>query len=219
MIFTKNNPLIPMQRGLIIIFLVLLISTTGCTGINRFLNENVLSSPESSAQEKLDKAREAMRDKRYKKAERLYESLVQTKQKIPVIQEARYGLASISLLTANNLAQYREGLHAMQLWARNSNQNDAEDPRYLLPLLEKRSQTLEELQECRLEDLQECRKNHKACQKRITELEETHNATLTKLQELRRERNQLRREQKELRQKIRELENLYNELLDTRKNL
>ncbi|MEF8824509.1 MAG: hypothetical protein V5A74_10400 [Desulfohalobiaceae bacterium] len=160
-----------------------------------------------------------MQDKRYEEAKKLYKSIVQTKQQPAVIQEARYGLACISLLTAKDLAQYREGMHAMQLWAENSNQNAAkENPRYLMPLLEKRVQLLE--------DLQECREDNKASQKRITELEETHNATLIKLQELRREEKklrrehkELRRERKELRQKIRELENLYNELLDTRKDL
>ena len=220
MIFPANTYAIGVKRcWLLVAIIVLLTGATGCTGINRFLKENVLPSPEPSPQERLDKAQEAMRNKRYKKAESLYESLVQTKQKAAVIQEARYGLASISLLTANDLAQYREGLKILQTWAESSKQNAAdEDPRYLMPLLEKRAQTLE--------DLQKCREDNKTFQKRIRELEETHNATLTKLQELRSERNQLRRkhkklrrEQKELRQKIRELENLYNELLDTREDL
>ena len=204
---------------LIMAITVLLTATTGCTGINRFLSQNVLPSPKASAQEKLDKAQEAMHEKRYEEAKKLYKSIVQTKQQPAVIQEARFGLACISLLTANDLAQYRKGVHAMQLWAENSNRNVAnEDPRYLMPLLEKRGQMLE--------DLRKCRQDSKAFQKRITKLEETHNATLTKLQELRREekklrreKKELRREHKELRQKIRELENLYNELLDTRKNL
>ncbi len=227
MYFSRNSYSTSMKRcWLIIAITVLLTATTGCTGINRFLSQNVLPSPEPSAQEKLDKAQEAMHEKRYEEAKKLYGSIVQTKQQPAVIQEARFGLACISLLTANDLAQYREGVHAMQLWAENSNRNVAnEDPRYLLPLLENRAQTLEKLRKCR--------QDNKAFQKRITELEETHNATLTKLQELRREEKklrrekkdlrrehkELRRERKELRQKIRELENLYNELLDTRKNL
>jgi chromosome segregation ATPase len=153
----------------------------------------------------LDEAEQAMRDKRYEEAKRLYESILQTEQKASVIQEARYGLACIALLTASDLAQYRDGLHAMQAWAANSTRESiSRDPRHLLPLLEKRVQTLEALHGCR--------EANKECRKRNEDLRHKHNATLTKLRELRGER-------KELRQKIRELENLYNELLDTRKDL
>ena len=227
MIFPKNTYSTSMTRWWLIIALIaLLLGSSGCTGTNRFWPENVLSTSVSSAQEKLDKAQEAMREKRYEEARELYKSIVETKQKAAVIQEARYGLASISLLTANDLAQYREGMHALQIWAGNSKPHAPhEDPRYLMPLLEKRAQTLE--------DLQECRKDNKTYQKRMRQLEKTHNGTLTKLQELRRDRKELRldqkglrrerkellREQKQLRKKIRKLENLYNELLDTRKNL
>jgi len=205
MIFSDNSSLIVIQRATLFIVLVLLFSTTGCTGLNRVFQEKVLPPAESPAYLQLEKAEKAMRKEQYEQAKRLYASVVQSESRAPLIRRARYGLASISLLTADDLAQHREGLRAMQAWAQNSTQNATkEDPRYLMPLLEEHKRTLEALRECR--------EANQASQKRITELKKARNATLTKLRELRGERKQLR-------QKIQKLENLYNELLETRKDL
>ncbi len=205
MISSDNSSLTIIQQSVLLIFLALLISLTGCTGLNRLFQEKILAPSGSSVYGQLEKAEKAMRKERYEEAKKHYESIIQAKARAPLVQQARYGLASISLLTADSLAQYREGLHAMQTWARNSTQNAVkEDPRYLIPLLEKQRRTLEALRECR--------EDNQTNQKRITELEEARNATLSKLRVLRREREQLR-------QKIQKLENLYNELQETRKDL
>jgi DNA repair exonuclease SbcCD ATPase subunit len=194
-----------MKRWVAFLLAPLLLASAGCADIDRMLRTKVMSSPPSQAQSQLLEADRALRDGRYEEARTLYASAAQAGDREPVRQRARYGLACIEVLTAETLAQYRDGLQAVQSWSENATVEPAgEDPRFLLPVLEEHGRTLEELLRCRQES--------KERQKRYNELHAKYDKALKQLKQLRQEKEKLRR-------KIQKLENLYNELLDTRKSL
>jgi tetratricopeptide (TPR) repeat protein len=183
----------------------LLAAAGGCADLGSMLQKKVSSSPPSQARAHLLEAERAMRGGHYDRAEKLYKKALQAGDKEALLQRARYGLACIAVSNAQNPEQFRKGLGELRAWAGNATvEMQGEDPRLLLPVLEEHAQVFESLEDCR----QRIETQREKC----VRLREERAEALKRVEELQQERRQLRK-------KIKELENLYDELLNTRKNL
>jgi len=171
-------------------------------------------------------ADQAMLNGRYNDARQAYAELLAANGQGAPASIARYGLACIALITADDAAEYDQSLDLFLAWAENDPSTFYNgDPRHLVPLLKNHQKTLQELKRSK-KRITICQESSQTLEKKIESLNEDYSALQERATFLETRRAALQKQLKtveaqnrSLQQKINELEKLYEELQNARENL